>query len=310
MQLRDLSETSLAQRLAGAGVGIDFGAARARIRSDVEALPGLLNKLYGAFEAVDPDGFFDATGVLRHGRGVRRYLNPQIQFIVDGKPLFYPFPASAHFPLLEWGCNYLFAERLNFHLLLHSGVVEFEGKGIVLPALPGSGKSTLTAAVSLRGFRLLSDEFGVVRISDGKLLPLLKAVGLKNDSIDVIQRFAPEAVIGPRFHKTRKGTVAHLAPMADAVAGRHTPADPALVVFPRYMPTARLKIERVMKSRAFGRLAVNSFNYEMLGPPGFDTVVRLVRACDCYQLEYSDLDEAIRGLKDLVRGRSSPESMH
>jgi len=48
----------------------------------------------------------------------------------------------------------------------------------------------------------------------------------------------------------------------------------------------------------------------MLGPPGFDTVVRLVRACDCYQLEYSDLDEAIRGLKDLVRGRSSPESMH
>ena len=76
MQLREISETALAERLAGAGVGIDFGAARARIRSDVEALPGLLKNLYGSFEALDPEGFFDATGSLRHARGVRRFLNP------------------------------------------------------------------------------------------------------------------------------------------------------------------------------------------------------------------------------------------
>jgi len=117
-------------------------------------------------------------------------------------------------------------------------------------------------------------------------------------------------VIGPRFYKTRKGTVAHLAPTEDAVARRHTPVQPALIVFPRFNPTEELKIERVLKSRAFGRLAVNSFNYEMLGPEGFDAVGRLVQTCDCVQLEYRDLDRAVAALKELVQARSSTESMH
>lgn len=302
MLLASLAEDEIASRLASTGIGIDFGAARARIRSDVATLTPVLRRLYGAFEALDPVGFFDASGHLRRARGLRRHWHRQIEFIVDGEPLFQPFPDVGYLPLLEWGCNYLFAKRLNCHLLLHAGVVEFEGRGIVFPAMPGSGKSTLTAAVALRGFRLLSDEFGVVRLSDGMLLPLLKTVGLKNESIDVIERFAPEAVIGPRFHKTRKGTVAHLAPSEAAVAARHTPARPALVVFPRYNPNVELRLERVLKSRAFGRLAVNSFNYEILGPEGFDAVSRLVQTCDCHQLEYRDLDSAIAALKTLARG--------
>ena len=310
MRIAELTDSVLQNRLAQDGLAIDFGAARARIRSDVEALPATLRRLYGQYEALEPGGFFDATAALRGVRGVRRFVGRQIEFVVDGKALFQPFPAATYMPLLEWGCNLLFAERLNAHLLLHAGVVEFEGRGIVLPAMPGSGKSTLTAALSLRGFRLLSDEFGVVRLADGMLLPLLKAVGLKNESIDVIQRFEPEAVIGPRFYKTRKGTVAHLAPTADAVARRHTPVRPELIVFPRFNPAEDLKIERAMKSRAFGRLAVNSFNYEMLGPEGFDAVGRLVQTCECVQLEYRDLDRAVAALKELVQKRSPGELMH
>ncbi|MBK9234594.1 MAG: hypothetical protein IPO19_00450 [Rhodoferax sp.] len=33
---------------------------------------------------------------------------------------------------------------------------------LVMPAIPGSGKSTLTAGLSLSGWRLLSDEFGAL----------------------------------------------------------------------------------------------------------------------------------------------------
>ena len=158
-------------------------------------------------------------------------------------------------PLLEWGTNFAIATRLFCYLLLHAGVVERGGRAIVMPAMPGSGKSTLTAALTLRGFRLLSDEFGVVRMDDARLLRMLRPLALKNESIDVIQRFEPTAVIGPRFPKTRKGTVAHLAPLPSHVDARHEVAAPALVVFPRFDPSAGVELEPVQKTRAFARLA-------------------------------------------------------
>jgi HprK-related kinase A len=190
--------------------------------------------------------------------------------------------------------------RCNQHLLLHSGVVERGGKAVLLPALPASGKSTLTAALSTRGFRLLSDEFAVVRLADGALLPLPKAVGLKNESIAVMRAFAPDAVIGPDFPKTRKGTVAHLAPSAASVAGRHVPATPALVVFPAFEAGAPTEAELMPKARAFAKLSVNSFNYELLGPAGFDAVGAIISRCDCYRLRFGDLDAAIAEITRLL----------
>jgi HprK-related kinase A len=300
MRVSEIPEPELAAQLAGAGIGLDFGAARARVRGDAVGLAKAIAAVYRDFSIDEPSGFFDVTVRLRRAYGIRRFLREQIELVFDGGTLFAPYPADTHLPMLEWGINFLIAQRLGFHLLLHAGVVELGGKAIILPALPGTGKSTLTAALATRGFRLLSDEFGVVRFSDGQLLPLLRPVALKNESIDVIARFAPRATIGPRFPKTRKGTVAHLAPEPDAVERRHEPAQPALIVFPRYDSQVELEIEPEMPSRAFGRLAVNSFNYEMLGPAAFDAVSRLVRSSRVYRLAYSDLDRATAALRELL----------
>jgi HprK-related kinase A len=300
MLVADVSESALAERLSCKGIGLDFGAVRARVRTDVADMAVMIHRMYGRHPLLDPSGFFDVTAVLRRAGGARRLLRRQIEFISDGRPLFFPFPADTHLPLFEWGLNFLFAERVHFHLMLHSGAVEFDGCGILLPALPGSGKSTLTAALSLRGSRLLSDEFGVLRLSDGMLLPLLKLVGLKNESIDVIADFSPGANIGPAFRKTRKGTVAHLAPDARAVDAIHRPVAPMLVIFPKYDPHTELLVEPVQRSRALGRLAVNSFNAEVLGPQGFLALGRLVQSCDCYQVVYRNLDRAVETIKRLA----------
>jgi HprK-related kinase A len=223
----------------------------------------------------------------------------------DAAVLFEPFPAATHLPLLEWGLNYLLAQRLNHRLLLHAGVVEFGGRAVVMPALPGTGKSTLTAALAASGARLLSDEFGVVGLDDGLLHPLVRPVSLKNASIDVIAGFAPDAVLGPRFPGTRKGTVAHLAPDAHSHAHRHTPAAPGLVLFPRYVPDGALSVEPMPKARAFAKLAVNSFNYELLGPDGFEAVGRLLQASDVFRLAYGRLDEALAAIRELAQARSA-----
>jgi len=300
VRIADISVESLLQRLSSDGLGIDFGAARARVRTALPAVAGMIQTLYSGYTTEDAEGMFDVTVDLRRVRGVRGFIRPQCELLCDGVPEIEPFPLDTPLPLLEWGTNYAIATRLFCYLLLHAGVVERGGRAIVMPAMPGSGKSTLTAALTLRGFRLLSDEFGVLRLGDARLLRMLRPLALKNESIDVIQRFEPTAVIGPRFPKTHKGTVAHLAPQASHVDARHEVANPALVVFPRFDPSAGVELELVTKPRAFARLAVNSFNYHALGPDAFDALGQLVHESSCWQLRYGDLDGAIKAISELL----------
>lgn len=300
--LAEWSDDEVAAALAGGGLALDFGAARARLRADVPGLARAVRRVYGAF-AHDADArFFEVTAALRRRAGPRRWLAPQIEFVADGEVLFEPFPAATHLPLLEWGMNLLYAQRLGHALLLHAGVVARGDRAVVLPALPGSGKSTLTVALALSGFRLLSDEFGVVGLRDGLLHALLRPAALKEASIEAIARYAPHAVLGPRFPGTRKGTVAHLAPDAASVAARHVPARPALLLFPQFVPGASVRVEPLTRARAFAKLAANAFNYEMLGPDGFDAVGDLVARSRAALLDYGDLAAAVAAVGTLLDG--------
>jgi HprK-related kinase A len=184
--------------------------------------------------------------------------------------------------------------------MLHSAVIEREGQALILPALPGSGKSTLCAALTHRGWRLLSDEFGLIPPSSLSVYPLPRAIPLKNQSIEVIRRFAPEAVLGPVFPNTRKGAVSHMQPPGDSLERQQDPAKPRWIVFPRYIPDKTPELKPVRKSRAFTRLAHNSFNYRLLGATGFLTLGKLMRQCDCYAIEYGDLEGAIGALEQAL----------
>ncbi len=308
MRIGDLEPHDLWRRLAGEGLALDFGVARARVRSPLRGLARVVHLLYAHLPVISAAGFYDISASLERVRGLRRWVRPQVTFMLDGKHPFEPFPADTHLPLLEWGLNWAIANRSNSYLLLHAGAVERAAQGILLPALPGSGKSTLTAAMCSRGYRLLSDEFGPVGLKDGLLFPSVKPIALKNQSIAIIRDFAPGSIIGPEFPKTRKGRVAHLAPSAESMAKRHQPAVPRLIVFPRYDPAAQGSLEPISKSAAFTKLAANSFNYQILGPEGFEALARLIQQCDCFRLNYSRLEDAIAIIDNRIQAAVPAET--
>jgi HprK-related kinase A len=184
--------------------------------------------------------------------------------------------------------------------MLHAGVVAQGGRALILPATPGSGKSTLAAGLACRGWRFFSDEFGLVDPARCSILPLPRAIALKNESIDAIHGFAPQAILGPRFLKTRKGTLSHMRPPGDSLTRQGERADPAWIVFPRFRRGAPTALNPIPDSLAFTRLAHNAFNYRLLGETGFLTLQTLVRRCRYYSLEFGDLEAACTALNQLT----------
>jgi HprK-related kinase A len=302
LAIGELDGERLARALAGPGLVLDLGAIVVRIRSHLPELAEPLRRVYRHQPfADDPDAFVDADVQLTTSPGLRGLLRPSLRFLADGLDPFGELPRDMPLPQLEWGINWCFATMMNRHLLLHAGALEIQGAGVLLMGEPGAGKSTLTAALALRGARVLSDEFGVIRLSDDALLPVPKPIALKNRSIELIASWSSDAILGPTYRKTHKGDVAHLAIPSVSVASRHMPATVRTIVFPRWREGASTSLEPLGKAEAFSAVAFNSFNFGTLGPEAFDAVRRLVVRCDCRRLSYDDLDEATRVVRGLCK---------
>jgi HprK-related kinase A len=195
--------------------------------------------------------------------------------------------------LFEWALNWCVANHVRQYLTFHAAMLEKGGHAIILPGVPGAGKSTLCAALACRGWRLLTDEITMISTRDNMAVPVPRPVSLKNESIDVIRSFAPDAVIGDRAHNTAKGTVANMKPSLESVKNARQCVRPAWVVFPRYRQGAETQLEPVSKCEAFMRLIEYSFNYHVTGVRGFQAVGKMLDDCETYRFSYSDLEEAI-----------------
>ncbi|WP_326533773.1 HprK-related kinase A [Pseudorhodoferax sp.] len=292
MRLGDLSDASLRDALGGEGVILATGPFRCRIASRTRGVFRGLRLLYPDFEVLD-DGFCDFSIRVDRVKGLRGYWRPQISFYLDGFEPFKPLAADHAYPLLEWGMNWCIAGHAHHYLLLHAAVLERNGRAVVLPGEPGAGKSTLTAALALSGYRLLSDEMTIIDRDTGLLVPLTRPVSLKNKSIDIVRAFSPDAVLGEVAHDTHKGSVAHLRPPPASVANAHVHAMPAFVVHPRWQEGSEAVLTPHEKSDAFMRTAGHAFNYEVLGSTGFDLMAGLIDRCECYDFRYSRLPDAI-----------------
>lgn len=279
--------------LSGPGLVLRTGPFRNRIHTDIGQLADTIGLLYADYPVEGEDGFADFQLSLRRSRGLRRWYRPQVRFETDGQMPFQPLPLDQACAMFEWVMNWCVWNHAHGYLIFHAAVLERGNAGVILPAPPGSGKSTLCAALVSRGWRLLSDEMTLVRPQDLALVPVPRPVSLKNASIGLLRGFAPNALFGPEIHGTTKGTIAHMRAPGASVAAAAEPAHATHIVFPKYEADAPARLEPLPKARLFTGMVDNTFNYPVLGKQGFDTLGRLVEACSGYTFSYSRLDDAM-----------------
>lgn len=298
MKLSDFSYSELIQHLRR-GLFLQTGAFVVNIRTAIPAVVHGLALLYADYPVM-LSGFADFHITLAPPAGWRRYIKAQVLFGFEGVSPFSPLPYSQAFPMLEWGLNWCVSNHAHSYLMIHAAVLEKNARAVIMPAPPGSGKSTLCASLMTRGWRLLSDEMTLIRLSDGRVEAVPRPVSLKNNSIDVIRQFAADTIFSPVVNDTIKGTVAHLKPSLESVQRGQESATAAWIVFPKYCAGAGTCLTPVSKARALMRVAENSFNYGLLGEQGFRALGSLMAHCDSFDFEYSELEEAIAVFEQLA----------
>lgn len=281
------------------GLLLRAGAFRFRVRSQIRQVADAISVLYTPSDVLVGGDFADfQVSINSHWHGLKRVC----VLDVDGYSPFTPLAYGEAYALLEWGMNWCITSMHHSRLTVHAAVLAKDDRAIVLPAPPGSGKSTLCAALMLRGWRLLSDEMALLDTHSGQLWPAPRPVSLKNRSIEIIARRAPDLVWGPVAFDTIKGTVCHLKPTQESLLSRMQPATPAWVIYPRYRSGAGLVVQPVDAPQSLLKLADNSFNRHVLGREGFQGLVRLINAVQSFNLEYDDLDAALDWCDRLPRG--------
>ena len=303
MRLSDLAPAQLRARCHGGGLRFRTGEFSICLQTRLTSVIDAVALLYAQFPLLDDDAYIDFPIVLERPRNVRRWWRPQVRFLVDGHAPFQPLPLDQAYPMFEWGLNWCVSAHAHGYLMIHAAVVEKNGRAAILPAPPGSGKSTLCAALVHNGWRLLSDELTLVRPQDGHVLPLPRPISLKNGSIALMRDFLSDPVFSPAVIDTHKGTVAHLKAPTDSVLRHAETALPAWIIFPRYEAGADAVLTAVGKASAHVRVAKNAFNYSLLGGRGFDTLADLIDRCDSHEFRYSRLDDALATFERLPPGQ-------
>jgi HprK-related kinase A len=305
--LKDLSAKSLSARLRR-GLCLRQGPFILRLRGALPKLSERLLSYYPNYPLAADDTFADAYVTLGRRLSLDRDWYRTGAVFADDGTLFTKFPLDAMVANIEWMTNWFIAMRVHHFLMFHAAVVANDAdNAVIFPGEPGAGKSTLCAYLIHNNWRLLSDEFTLLRDESLAIHPFPRAIPLKNESISIIREMIPDAVLGPEIPGTRKGTVSHLCPSENHIRRMDELAHPKLLIFPTFKRGSPLTLEPLSTEECFVGLTRHSFNYVARGLDGFNLTGALAQAIRGYRLVYSDLPSAAEAIKGLM-AEAAPKS--
>lgn len=270
-----------------------------KISSEIKAVQDFVEDIYCDFHiSVTDDNFIDFNVKIEGSKYFRKWLKPQVHFYNDDNEPFFPLPFSQAHAFLEWGMNWCVATNEANYLIIHSAVLAKDDKAIIFPASSGSGKSTLTAYLVQNGWRLLSDEMTIIELNTRKVIPFVRPISLKNNSINLVKEWFPHAHFSAIARDTEKGDVALVKPSDKSIACCQQSAEIVGIIFPKYSPNIFLDIHQLEQTDIFMQLANNAFNYNVIGEKAFSTLSNLATNCPSFEIYYNNLSEVEKFLNE------------
>jgi hypothetical protein len=204
--------------------------------------------------------------------------------------------------LLRLAIEYSYPDAKN-HTTLHAGAVCGPEGAILLPAVSGAGKTTLTGFLVARGWRYCGDDVvGVGRMgATGEiyLLPFPTALGIKDGSVEILRPFFPSLNdVSPVAYGAK--SVRFFACDSGQGAIDESWRKLRALVFPTFAADANLHLEAISETDALRFILQSGWgNGVDFDRPGFELLVEAVNTLPRYRLTYSSLEAAASALEHL-----------
>ena len=169
---------------------------------------------------------------------------------------------------------------------LHATALEKNGRGVLIPGYSGRGKTTSFISLLRSGYRCLSDDHPFFRVNGKSLeiLPFPLRVDVTEPTITFFPelREASDGVLQQGVYK-RFFDVEDLYP-----GGTGESCEPAILVFPQVIDSAKSHLEPLSKSRALEEILPHGmlvYDPEVARRE-FQALSKLIQQVDCYRLHF------------------------
>jgi hypothetical protein len=223
-----------------------------------------------------------------------------IELSADGILLDYCQQESSLLPLIKTCLIELALERTAGVGAVHAAAVAGPHGAVLLPARSGEGKSTLTAALLDAGFRLLGDD--TVALSDAvEARPAPFPICLKEGAWTLLSARFPQLAQAATHRRMDGKMVRYLFPKS-----RDQIEEPAgcypirWIVFPRRSEDDVARLVPMRKADALARLTAEfSPLAGGLSERQIERLVRWIKAVECFELRFADVDEGVEHITRL-----------
>jgi hypothetical protein len=200
-----------------------------------------------------------------------------------------------------WDLHALAPKRTRDFLLLHAGAVARDGRVVMLPASPESGKSSLVIALLEAGFEYLSDELGAIDPLTGRVHPFPKRISVTEASLELFPGLAER--LADRVGLSTGLVKRYLRP-EDLSASVGSPGPVGLVVFPTGDHQGAPRLTRLSRAQAVALMAANSFNMPVYGERGLVRLSQIAWEAPSFRLDGGTPTERAARIAELLAGSS------
>jgi hypothetical protein len=199
-------------------------------------------------------------------------------------------------------------QRHSYFLEIHAGVVSNGERCLLLPAAPGSGKTTLTAALTAAGYHYFSDEVALLEEPNLEVRAVPISLSVKSGALEVLAPLFPQLRRSTNHTREDSETVTYLNPPAASFRyDLNRTQTVGWLVFPQYSPRATTELRPIGKAEALARLMKEILVVaKPLDKHAVRSLVQWIRRVDCYELPNSSLSQSVQLISSLL---SHPRAM-
>ncbi|MDB4049218.1 hypothetical protein N9485_03305 [Luminiphilus sp.] len=187
---------------------------------------------------------------------------------------------------------------------LHAAAVSINGNAIVMPAVSGSGKSSLTMWLVANGFDYITDEMVLID-KDHRVDGISRPIHIKSHGWKAVQHLLKHE----HEHDIYDGTQVNVVPISSIngnVSSENT-HQAGILLFPRFESGASTTLTRISPAQAGLALIKNHINARNMPHHGFSNLMQFARTSQSYSLIFGDCQSLSHSLAtDLMQLMSDP----